>query len=151
MAAENPRFFSDVSDPTIERFIILSDVHGDIDAFVVNLRDNARIISKMGHRFDPDVERDEDMVRLLNLDLNHSDNEDSYNDSLNYRWIGGTTHLIICGDMMIQPEIQLNILKRVNPLFACVEGLARAQERIRCQSLHLIIITHKQKSNCYAL
>jgi hypothetical protein len=59
-----------------------SDVHGDIDALIINLRDNAKVIQKKpGFNFDQNT-RDIDLVGLLNLNLNV--NENDYKNDLNY-------------------------------------------------------------------
>jgi hypothetical protein len=34
------------------------------------------------------------------LELNLNDNEILYRDNLNYEWIGGTTNIVICGDIL---------------------------------------------------
>ena len=91
-----------VVDPSINRIIALSDIHSDIHAFIICLRDCARVIRKVPNintRILPDVHKlDQDTEDMLELNLN--DNEILYRDNLNYEWIGGTTNIVICGDIL---------------------------------------------------
>jgi len=55
------------------------------------------------------------METMLNMDLNIQ--PDSYKDDLNYEWVGGNTHVVICGDMIDpfrSPTIHENCLKDGN-------------------------------------
>ena len=127
------RFFeTNIIDPTIKVFS-LSDIHGDIQSLIISLRDCAKVIKKKaGICFDKNI-YDADMETMLNMDLNIQ--ADSYKDDLNYEWVGGNTHVVICGDMIdpfrsqpihenclkdgnlacsYYPQIELKILKFVN-------------------------------------
>jgi hypothetical protein len=81
-----------------------SDVHGDIHALIILLRDCAKVISKKDYGggtnldvVDPDIEHN------LNIDISIDDN--GYNDTLGYSWCGGNSCVVICGDM-IDPNRQ---------------------------------------------
>ena len=82
-----------VSDNT--RILSLSDIHGDIHSLIIALRDCGEVISK--ENFINDKE-DLDLENLLNIDISEEDCE--YEDSLNYNWIGGDTHIVIIGDFL---------------------------------------------------
>jgi hypothetical protein len=111
---------TNIIDPTINVFS-LSDIHGDIQSFIISLRDCAKVIRKKKSPVtsdlifddDSDAERnfnlnnytdfnkdtyDENMESILNLDLNKD--EYIYINDLNYEWCGGNTHVVICGDMI---------------------------------------------------
>ena len=89
----------------------LSDIHGDIQSFVIALRDLAEVIKKKkeipGYEFKQD-EYDTNMEEILKLDLNTY--EDKYIPDLNYEWCGGNTHVVICGDI-IDPQRKRTCLK----------------------------------------
>jgi hypothetical protein len=104
---------TNIIDPTV-KVISLSDIHGDIQSFIISLRDCAKVIRKKKPSQNPDSEEsmpnlknysvfnnetyDNNMEDILNLDLNTS--EKDYIDDLNYEWCGGNTHVVICGDMI---------------------------------------------------
>ena len=75
------------------RIIALSDIHGDIDALIIALRDCAKVISHPN----PDI-----LKKLLYLDLNIQEeaSEYKYNEDLGFKWIGETTHIVIIGDSL---------------------------------------------------
>ena len=91
-----------IVDSSINRIIALSDIHSDIHAFIICLRDCAKVIRKVPNINTiilPDVHKlDQDTEDMLELNLN--DNEILYRDNLNYEWIGGTTNIVICGDIL---------------------------------------------------
>jgi hypothetical protein len=91
-----------IIDPSINRIIALSDIHSDIHAFIICLRDCAKVIRKVRNvntRILPDVHKiDQDTEDMLELNLN--DDEVLYKDNLNYEWIGGNTNIVICGDIL---------------------------------------------------
>jgi hypothetical protein len=100
MSVPDPKF-SDIVDPTIEKIVVLSDIHGDHDNFIVNLRDNAKVIRKRsGHDFDATRERDPELDPFFHADLNIKDQADRYVEDLNYEWCGGNTHVVIVGDIV---------------------------------------------------
>jgi hypothetical protein len=75
-----------------------SDIHGDLHAFIISLRDCARVISKPS--FDPTIV-DPDIEKNLNIDITDSDtNGLTYDPSLGYRWCGGNDLYVICGDII---------------------------------------------------
>ena len=96
MTTQPPDNYIDLTIPETARIIVLSDIHGDHDTFIVNLRDNARVISKSG--FNPENGRDQDLdFYYYMVDLTHNK---PYDSSLGYKWCGGNTHVVIVGDMI---------------------------------------------------
>ena len=73
----------------------LSDIHADIQAFIISLRDCAKVIDKdnYDHR-----EADPYLKYMLEKDLNIE--EEQYDMSLGYRWIKPNTYVVICGDIL---------------------------------------------------
>ena len=117
------RLFVDSSDLDIDpspRIISLSDIHGDMDALIIALRDCAKVIEPIsGIPSIGNNVRDSELDRFLNLDLMVLSNmilfdnaikdvlgTDSlgntiYGDRvLNFRWIGGNTHVVLVGDII---------------------------------------------------
>jgi hypothetical protein len=82
---------------TSNPIICFSDIHGDIDALIVCLRDCGNVIQKKkGFHYD-DNKRDPDLEKFLPYDLN---NTTEYIDDLNYEWCGNGTHVVIIGDIL---------------------------------------------------
>lgn len=77
------------------RILSFSDIHGDIHSLIIALRDCGEVIIKQS--FSNDKE-DADLEKLLNIDISIEDN--GYNDTLNYKWVGGNTHIVIIGDFL---------------------------------------------------
>ena len=77
------------------RILSFSDIHGDIHSLIIALRDCGEVIIK--ESFSNDTE-DTDLENLLNIDISIEDN--GYIDTLNYKWIGGNTHIVIIGDFL---------------------------------------------------
>ena len=77
------------------RILSFSDIHGDIHSLIIALRDCGEVIIKQS--FSNDIE-DTDLENLLNIDISIEDN--GYIDTLNYKWIGGNTHIVIIGDFL---------------------------------------------------
>ena len=89
-----------ILNPTINRIIALSDIHSDLHAFIICLRDCAQVIRKRnGVHHDPN-NLDTDTEFFLELNLNASNHIHRYRDDLNYEWIGENTHVVICGDIL---------------------------------------------------
>ena len=87
-----------IIDKNIIRIIALSDIHSDIHAFIICLRDCAKVIRKKDNIMMDINSLDQDTENLLELNLNT--NESDYKDDLNYEWIGENTHIVICGDIL---------------------------------------------------
>jgi len=83
-----------INDPT-KTIYALSDIHADIQAFIISLRDCAKVISK--DDYNPNVE-DPYLNYMLEKDLNTE--EEQYDTSLGYRWIKPNTYVVICGDIL---------------------------------------------------
>jgi hypothetical protein len=116
---EQKFYETNIIDPSIKVFS-LSDIHGDIQSFIIALRDCAKVIRKKlkpvtsKPTFADETEErifnlnnytdfnkdtyDENMESILNLDLNKD--EHIYINDLNYEWCGGNTHVVICGDII---------------------------------------------------
>jgi len=89
----------------------LSDIHGDIHAFIISLRDCAKVIRKKTDStplnpdiVDPDIERNL-IINIGNGVDGVATTGDYYDVSLGYEWCGGNTHVVICGDF-IDPNRQ---------------------------------------------
>ncbi len=119
------------SDPTIQRFIVLSDIHADIDSLIVALRDCAKVICKRRdlEPFNND-KCDEDLYRFLNIDISVDDND--YREDLGYMWCGGKmrTFVVVIGDMIdgirnavdslttdhYYPQVEIKIIRFINEI-----------------------------------
>jgi hypothetical protein len=127
---------TNIINATIKVFS-LSDIHGDIQSFIIALRDLAEVIRKKKAPipinpipiFNQSIEKskdekifnlmhytdfsnnkyDDNMEYILNLDLNTD--EDIYKADLNYEWCGGNTHVVICGDIIDPFRNKYNCLK----------------------------------------
>lgn len=77
------------------RILSFSDIHGDIHSLIIALRDCGEVIKKQSFSND---KKDADLENLLNIDISIEDN--GYIESLNYKWIGGNTHIVIIGDFL---------------------------------------------------
>jgi hypothetical protein len=123
----NNYFNANIDNRAIEKIYFISDIHGDMYSFIINLRDNAKVIKKKrDYLFNHDV-LDADLERQMNINLNKlcqyktnisdnileprihqysyiDENDDKiildYNDDMNYEWIGGNSHIIIVGDII---------------------------------------------------
>jgi hypothetical protein len=114
-----------VSDET--RILSFSDIHGDIHSLIIALRDCGEVISKQNFTNDRE---DPDLEYLLNIDISEEDY--NYVDSLNYNWIGGNTHVVIIGDFLDMnrddssyengighyeyPQIEIKIFRFINAI-----------------------------------
>ena len=109
----------------VKKLIFLSDIHGDMMGFIINMRDCAKVIrKKKEYPFDQN-KIDDDLIRQMNVNLNklfidkdkkdelkylspskhdyfyeNLDKIESYNDGMNYEWIGEDTHVVIVGDII---------------------------------------------------
>ena len=116
----------------------ISDIHGDIDSFIISLRDCAKVIRKKAHFMFTNEKYDDDLKKILNRKLHHDNdynlNADEYD--LNYEWIpGNNSYIVICGDIIdpqrpdgkhclqengdpchYYPQIELKILMFINTL-----------------------------------
>ena len=128
----------------VKNLIFLSDVHGDMMGFIINMRDCAKVIKKKKNYSFNQNKIDEDLIRQMNVNLNslfidentrekltylspakhdylyenygnsnkiesHIESHiESYNDNMNYEWVGGSTHVVIVGDI-------IDNIRRQNP------------------------------------
>ena len=99
------------------RIFTLSDIHGDIHAFIIALRDCAKVIHKSTFNqtiIDPEIEN------MLSLDIKDDDSvltsdrvKMVYDETLGYSWCGKNAYIVICGDI-IDPVRLENCLKSDN-------------------------------------
>jgi hypothetical protein len=99
--------------------IALSDIHADIDALIIALRDCAKVITRDPERYNGDTygldyhdgfchtnirldAGDAFLEHLLNLDLNDPESNEFFDEhcDLGYMWIGGPSHVVIVGDIL---------------------------------------------------
>lgn len=122
------QWITNIQDPSIKKIYALSDIHADIHMLIIILRDCAKVIRKKNTSHYNTNELDEDMERLLNLNLNIENERILYVNDLNYEWCGGeNTHVVICGDMIdgSRPNIsEIDIVtgekyERISPLRNC--------------------------------
>jgi hypothetical protein len=125
-----PFYETNIIDPNIE-VLSLSDIHGDMQSFMIAVRDLGNLVrkKKSPDREDDKIFKDEkkkkqynlthykdfsqntyddNMEQILNLNLNVD--EDIYIPDLNYEWCGENKHLVICGDI-IDPNRTMECLK----------------------------------------
>jgi hypothetical protein len=106
------------------RILSLSDIHGDIHSLIIALRDCGEVIKKDNFIHDKE---DSELETLLNIDISDKDND--YIDSLNYNWIGNDTHVVIIGDCLDinrnsdsilnnieYPQIEIKIFRFINAI-----------------------------------
>ena len=78
------------------RIVVFSDIHGDIDALIVCLRDCAKVI-RPRIAFNSNRERDPNLLRYLNMHINDT----NYQRDLGYEWVeNDTTYVVIIGDLL---------------------------------------------------
>lgn len=76
----------------------ISDIHTDIFALIIELRDCAKVIRKKGiDIYNPNI-LDQELEDFLNIDISEHDN--GYPHDLNYEWTAVNTHIVIVGDML---------------------------------------------------
>lgn len=96
MALALEEYKSEINDPAINNIYALSDLHGDLFGTIISLRDCCKVIRKKeGHPYSQ-MEKDNQIKEYLEMDINSG----SYVDDLNYEWIGGNSHVVICGDII---------------------------------------------------
>jgi hypothetical protein len=99
-----PRLFIDTSELDIDpstRIISLSDIHGDIDALIIALRDCAKVIKPRSNIPNiGDNRQDPELERLLNLNLLTIENMIEFDEhsDLGFDWIGESAHVVLIGD-----------------------------------------------------
>ncbi len=115
------------------RIITFSDLHGDIDALLICLRDCANVIvKKQGYEFDAKKERDPELIKYLFKDCNDQD----YERDLHYEWNEeySDTIVVIIGDLidpmrqhtsidpmtglpsLYYPQVEIKLLHFINAL-----------------------------------
>lgn len=116
-----------------QRVIVLSDIHADLEAFIICLRDCAQVIKKQnGYEF-IQHKPDADLLNQLHCSsVHHPD----YADDLHYHWVGGDTLVVIVGDLIdgaredesvkksplsneelaYYPQVEIKLLRFINAL-----------------------------------
>lgn len=112
------------------RIVSLSDLHADLEAFIIALRDCAKVIRKQSeYTFNPKTHQDIDLMELLELDINNP----SYDRALHYEWCGENTIVVVVGDLidgnrhthhdpitgresLYHPQIELKLLHFINAI-----------------------------------
>ena len=110
---ENSKFQTIIN--TTSDIIVLSDIHADIDAFIICLRDCAKVIKMKND--------DYELSELLNLELPN----ENYIDDLNFEWCGEDTIVVIIGDLIdgkrfdsddhYYPQCEIKLLRFINALY----------------------------------
>ena len=99
-------FITKLNVPQDTRIIALSDIHSDIDALIIALRDCAKVIKSNNNIPNFSIpngnQRDLQLDKLLKLDLNNNADATLFdlNHELTFSWIGGNTHIVIVGDII---------------------------------------------------
>jgi hypothetical protein len=70
--------------------IALSNIYGDIHSLIISLRDCAKVI-------DSNITMDT-LEEYLNINI--CDDDNGYDDTLTFKWIGGNTHVVIIGNII---------------------------------------------------
>ena len=87
---------TEIIDPTISRILVLSDIHADINSFIIILRDCGQVIrKKTGIAFNQ-LELDNDIHKFLSMDKDSAE----FKDDFNYEWIADNTYVVIVGDLI---------------------------------------------------
>jgi len=83
--------------PESQRIIAFSDLHADLEALIICLRDCANVIQKQPKYAFAHQEPDVDLYEQLNL---ASVRDKSYVRHLHYNWVGGDTVIVLVGDLI---------------------------------------------------
>ena len=95
----HPTGFQTVYDNFVGNVHAISDIHGDIQALIISLRDCSRVIRKRPSTYPFNQNSiDPDLDTLLNIDISVYDN--GYDPSLGYEWCGCNSLVVICGDII---------------------------------------------------
>ena len=85
----------------------LSDIHGDLHAFITVLRDCAKVIRKSNYdytKIDPAIE--------TNLIANIENDDIRFDETFGYEWCGENAYIVICGDIIDPARYGFNNCKR---------------------------------------
>ena len=83
-------YVTDISLNPNQRIIALSDIHADIHALIIALRDCAKVITSIGSF--------EELNNKLDINIYTDDGE--YIDDLGFEWCGGDANIVIIGDII---------------------------------------------------
>ena len=83
--------------PESQRIIAFSDLHADLEALIICLRDCAKVIQKQDKYAFAPHEPDADLYHQLNLP---SVRDKTYSRHLHYQWVGGSTIIVVVGDLI---------------------------------------------------
>jgi len=136
-------FQTNIEDSRIKKIITLSDIHSDIDSLIISLRDCAKVIKYKNrnarHNLYKFLRSDISLTEQVNLKSGLT----AYDDSLGFEWIGESSHVVICGDILDgyrppnnpsqsknniddldYPQVEIKILRFINAL----NRLAQSQQ-----------------------
>jgi hypothetical protein len=80
-----------INDDLYKIIYTFSDIHGDINNLIINLRDNAKVIKKKDKKKFNQELYDKDLEVQMNSDIN----DKKYIPDLNYQWIEGLDKILI--------------------------------------------------------
>ena len=87
-------FFNKTFNNSYDTIYAIGDIHGDITALIIALRDCCQVISKKTNLDHSKI--DTDMEQLLQLEFD----DPNYKDDLNYQWVGNNSAVVLCGDIL---------------------------------------------------
>lgn len=91
LSNENINYYDTIiNDPLLDNIYVFSDIHADIHALIIALRDCAKVIKKRNNFISTE--------KLLNIDI--VDNDNGYIHHLMYEWCGGNSQVVIIGDFI---------------------------------------------------
>ena len=83
------------------KIFALSDIHGDLHAFIIALRDCAGVIrKKLQHDYNKNIvdKIDPNIEANLIIDIELADGR--FDETFGYEWCGGNSYVVICGDII---------------------------------------------------
>jgi hypothetical protein len=126
MSRINDSSYKDVKD-----IYAMSDIHGDLDLLIINLRDCAKVIRS---RDDTDW-RVYTNIPIPNIDLNDIINSNIYDCLFNFEWCGNNKWIIIIGDIIDN--------YRENYTLPDINDKNKRQDEIEHEELKIILFLNK--------
>ena len=89
--SQNINYYNTViNDRSLNNIYVFSDIHADVHALIIALRDCAKVIKKRSNFISTE--------KLLNIDI--VDNDNGYIHDLMYEWCGDNSQVVIIGDFI---------------------------------------------------